>query len=125
MASTRKPNQPPDGIEGIGPLFSGDNNDPAKSARRLLDTIAICNNTASALSEFIQKYEDRLPKCAVANLQIIAEASKCIHLVGRQQTTKVSIVKSLLPAYQEVQRNAISTNFMSVLIDCTSSEIKM
>ena len=104
MASTRKPNQPPDGIEGIGPLFSGDNNDPAKSARRLLDTIAICNNIASALSEFIQKYEDRLPKCAVANLQIIAEASKCIHLVGRQQTTKVSIVKSLLPAYQEVQR---------------------
>ena len=101
MARTKKAQPLPD---TIGPLFSDENTDPAKFARRLLDTIAICDNISTALSEFIEKYADRLPKCAVAKLQLLADASKCIHVVGMQQTTNVSIVKGLLPAYKEVRQ---------------------
>ena len=89
--------------ERIGPLFSAQNNDAAKNARRLLDTITICESVSLALCELVLKYRDRLPKCAVDDFETLADASRCIHEVGRQQITAVSIVKGLLPAYRHVK----------------------
>ena len=63
----------------IGPLFSDEsnNNDAAKDARRLFDTIAVCENISVALSEFVDKYAQRLPKCAVRDIRLLSEGARC------------------------------------------------
>ena len=88
----------------IGLVFSEANNDAAKYARRLLDTIAISGHIFTALRELMEKYGENLPKCAVADIHRLADASQCIYVIKRNQTTKVSIAKGLLAAYHCVQK---------------------
>ena len=89
--------------ETTGPIHTSQNNDAAKNARRLLDTLSICESVSLALCELLVRYGDKLPKCAVEDFTMLADASRWIHSVGMQQVTKVSVVKGLLPAYRHVQ----------------------
>ena len=90
----------------IGPLFSDEsnNNDAAKDARRLFDTIAVCENISAALSEFVDKYAQRLPKCAVRDIRLLSEGARCVHWVGMKQAANVSVLNGLLEAYHQVRK---------------------
>ena len=52
----------------VGPIFSGANNDAAKYARCLLDTISVSKQISIALGELWEKHADKLPIYAADDL---------------------------------------------------------
>ena len=86
-------------------LYTSTNNDPAKHARRLLDTISVSGHIATALSEFVSAYNEMLPQCAVKDLEILVKGIRSVHDHASQQTSKVSVVSDLLAVYRKIQRN--------------------
>ena len=96
----RRKNRPP----AVDDLFSSaENNDPAKCARRLLDTISITGHIATALHELTERYGSLLPRVAVDELEALTKAATFVHGHGFRQVTKVSVVKNLIPAYNTLE----------------------
>ncbi len=79
--------------------------DAVKSAERLLDIISQTANAARALGDIKVKHADKLPKCAVEDLEVIITSLNFVHQKGRLQTSKVSEAKYLLAAYDKFKNS--------------------
>ena len=62
----------------VAALYTDKNNDPAKHARRLSDTLSVKGYIADALSEVMAKYNDNLPQCAVRDLEVLVKATRSV-----------------------------------------------